>query len=806
MLQLWWEKSLYTVLRKPNQNNYGHTNQEVEVDMVDEVDIIVVTTIEEEIIQEMDVKKTLKEAWFREVTHFLTLSLAISLSSTLSSKSLKMYLELEEKLLKLTGLSSHSKEGIMYKLYSYLIFGIVSSSSYCALYSMFADTNDTIVLIENFTIGGALLIGTTKIAIGYYISGDLAKHVEILRGETFRVDYEKYGILETLLFKEFLRKTKIQTFLCCATPCVYLLFANVPCIRQRMTRDSDWFLPFGGFPLWDTTYSPNYELALIYVNFSNFTVFICFMTLTSTVITVMAFLSYQCKILQSRIQTCLDRSKEENILKWPLLDDNLKNSLKHLTAIMEISQKFEKLFSFLLLIDFIGLSIIIASCLMYSFLINSYNFKSAQMATLTMAAVVSEFLTTYWGSELVIEYLNIGQSCYEIDFVGVDVRFQKSLRFMIQQTQRPVQFSVASSSFCSLYLSFTDVKITIVFIENFTFGVALLIGKYGRKGNVNNPKVFLVSTKVCLGYYIRSDFENQLKILDGNKFYHNPEVHGSSESKLLNQCSKIIRMQTIFFCTTVGVYLIIANAPCIRQRIAYNSGWFLPYGGFPLWNITSSPKYELALIFVNGSNFIVFICHNILLTAILSVMVFLCFQCKILQNRVKTILERSLQGEMVPWLLLENNLKDCVKQLVHIMNATQKFAKLFSWILLIDFVGFSIIIGLCLMYTFMIKSYDLKFIQITIVLFAALITAFFTSYWGSELVKHYMEIGISCYELDFVGTDLRFQKCLCLMIQQTQQPVQFTVGGFNSLSMRTFLIVIKAAYSYFTFWYNYNNN
>lgn len=358
----------------------------------------------------------------------------------------KRCFDLETKALRVIGLSLYTNENAFYKLYSYLVIFLVVTSSYCPLHSMFAETENISVVIENFTIGSALFIAGLKIIVGYYIRLDLANYLQILLGKEFDIDAEKYGALETKLIDECLRRCNTQTSVFCAIPFLYIFFANIPSIQQRLTKKSGWFLPYGGLPLWDITYSPNYEFALIYVNLANFAVYVSYMVTTAIVISIMVFLSYQCKILQSRIKTCLPRSFKNDVLQWPRLKNNLKDCLNHLTAIMQISQKFEKLLSYLLLVDFIGLSVIIASCLWHSITLEAYNFKSAQLITLMLTAVVVEFFTTYWGSEMVKEYLAIGDCCYEIDFVGVDLRFQKSLCFMIQQTQRPIQFTVGGFS------------------------------------------------------------------------------------------------------------------------------------------------------------------------------------------------------------------------------------------------------------------------------------------------------------------------------------------------------------------------
>ncbi|KAK4887100.1 hypothetical protein RN001_003371 [Aquatica leii] len=311
---------------------------------------------------------------------------------------------------------------------------------------MFTDTKNENENVENFTAGVSLLFGSLKAIVGYYIHRDLGIYLRTLSEKQFCSNAKRYGVIETILMNKCLKHINTQTITLCVIPFFYILFANIPCIYKRITQDSGWTFPFGSFPLFDTTYSPNYEFALLYVNIVNFGVFIIFMALVATIVGVMVFLNYQCQILQNRIKKCSHHSFENNVFNRLYLENNLKDCARQLTSIMEISRKFKNLFSFLLLVDFIGLSVIIALCLLVGITIKLYDLKSAQLFTMLFAAIYTEFLTTYWGSELVKEYLAIGDCYYDIDFVGIDIRLQRSLRFMIQQTQKPIQFSVGGFS------------------------------------------------------------------------------------------------------------------------------------------------------------------------------------------------------------------------------------------------------------------------------------------------------------------------------------------------------------------------
>ncbi|KAK5644151.1 hypothetical protein RI129_007996 [Pyrocoelia pectoralis] len=193
------------------------------------------------------------------------------------------------------------------------------------------------------------------------------------------------------------------------------------------------------------------------------------------------------------------------------------------------------------------------------------------------------------------------------------------------------------------------------------------------------------------------------------------------------------------------VYITFANIPSIHLRIVHDnsSHWTLPFGAFPLFDTTNSPNYEIALFYQNACNFITFMCYMTISAAICSTMATLVLCCKILQHRIKTCIHRSTSMK--------------------------------------------------------IQEFNFKCVQMLTIVLAAVVSEFMTSYWGSELIKEYQAIGDTCYEIEFVGQDLRFQKMLRFVIQRTRTPLEFTVGGFSPLTMRTFLLVMKGAYSFFMF-------
>lgn len=62
-------------------------------------------------------------------------------------------------------------------------------------------------------------------------------------------------------------------------------------------------------------------------------------------------------------------------------------------------------------------------------------------------------------------------------------------------------------------------------------------------------------------------------------------------------------------------------------------------------------------------------------------------------------------------------------------------------------------------------------------------------YWGNQVRLESEKVAIACSQVDFVGTDVQFQKSLCLIIRRCQKPIVLTAGKFTTLSLQTYVWV-----------------
>ncbi|XP_031339879.1 uncharacterized protein LOC116168284 [Photinus pyralis] len=84
-------------------------------------------------------------------------------------------------------------------------------------------------------------------------------------------------------------------------------------------------------------------------------------------------------------------------------------------------------------------------------------------------------------------------------------------------------------------------------------------------------------------------------------------------------------------------------------------------------------------------------------------------------------------------------------------------------------------------------------------LFVIAIFPFGDCYLAQKVTTESEKLVYSYYDMDFIGTDLKFQKALIILIGRYQHSVVFTVGKFTRLSICTFITIIKGVYSYYMF-------
>lgn len=63
---------------------------------------------------------------------------------------------------------------------------------------------------------------------------------------------------------------------------------------------------------------------------------------------------------------------------------------------------------------------------------------------------------------------------------------------------------------------------------------------------------------------------------------------------------------------------------------------------------------------------------------------------------------------------------------------------------------------------------------------------FIICFWGEQVLQESQKVGYAVFESDFVGTDIRFQKGLILIMCRSQKPTAITAKKFTIICLSTF--------------------
>ncbi|XP_031339346.1 odorant receptor Or2-like [Photinus pyralis] len=96
------------------------------------------------------------------------------------------------------------------------------------------------------------------------------------------------------------------------------------------------------------------------------------------------------------------------------------------------------------------------------------------------------------------------------------------------------------------------------------------------------------------------------------------------------------------------------------------------------------------------------------------------------------------------------------------------------------------------------QQFTTEHLQLLYYIIGPLVLFFVDCYFTQEVITENEAFAYSFYEIDFIGTNLAFQKCLILCIARTQRSVSFTIGQFAPLTMVAAVTILKASFSYYT--------
>ncbi|XP_031349124.1 odorant receptor 67a-like [Photinus pyralis] len=152
----------------------------------------------------------------------------------------------------------------------------------------------------------------------------------------------------------------------------------------------------------------------------------------------------------------------------------------------------------------------------------------------------------------------------------------------------------------------------------------------------------------------------------------------------------------------------------------------------------------------------------------------------------------------VPWLYQHGQMKKIISHYQYVIKIANEAETIFNKSVLASFVNLSFLICAELLRLTSVPTFSLQFWKMCVYVLAACTYFFGDCFFTQRVITENEYLVDSCYDVDFVGSNLPFQKCLLLFMARTQKSVVFTIGKFAPVTMVTMITILKASFSYFT--------
>ncbi|KAK4878810.1 hypothetical protein RN001_011316 [Aquatica leii] len=93
---------------------------------------------------------------------------------------------------------------------------------------------------------------------------------------------------------------------------------------------------------------------------------------------------------------------------------------------------------------------------------------------------------------------------------------------------------------------------------------------------------------------------------------------------------------------------------------------------------------------------------------------------------------------------------------------------------------------------------DVRSLRIFLEALLSSFTLLFICHASENVVDESERLANAVYHVDFVGTNLSFQRSLIIIMQQTQKPLVIKAGSLIDVSLVTYTAILRASYSSYT--------
>ncbi|KAF2887354.1 hypothetical protein ILUMI_18819 [Ignelater luminosus] len=281
-----------------------------------------------------------------------------------------------------------------------------------------------------------------------------------------------------------------------------------------------------------------------------------------------------------------------------------------------------------------------------------------------------------------------------------------------------------------------------------------------------------------------------LEALERKPFLPDLGRGGDVEVKLVNKCVWITYLQSTVYWILLFLTMGFSVAITLIRRMKSSDpqDWQYPYGPITIINVTYSPNFEIILAYqvISMSCYAGYFCTNDLLVA--AALVHISCQFKILQHSIRNVVkfcykemlketniveteDFNYNTSSIPFKYLKKGLERVVEYHLAIIKIAEELENIFSGLLLVVFISTLAMVSLI---SFSDSRIFVAFGELLLGLGQTILICF----WGEQVINESQLVANAVFDMDFVGTDVRFQKGLILIMQRSQKPVTLTANRY----------------------------
>ncbi|XP_048507801.1 odorant receptor Or1-like [Athalia rosae] len=573
-------------------------------------------------------------------------------------------------------------------------------------------------------------------------------------------------------------------------------------IAQSLRDKSNRVLPLNAWYPYDALVSPSYELTVACQAYTLFSCCFQNIAMDGFMIGYMAIIGCELEILKTKLKEIGDDADEPvggsdyekmNVLKLKKVDEKICRELalcvEHHIKIIECAREFQDIFHLAIFLQFMENCLVICMTAFAISQLTEYN-MSTIMGNLSylMAIGYQLFMYCYFGNVVAIQK-NANMNSLEANFhVKMSLGINRWLgTWPPEGRYRWIYMFYESFSFLfilGILLIVQTVNLTVIWgdhdVEKIIAGSFLLMTNSSHALKVLNlllrqNRIRALLEKVSSDTFSKYNYryESILKRYTSNGIFH----------YIAYQSFGTVAV----FCWGFGP---VADLTAGRNRQLPMEGWY-PY------NVTKSPAFEFTCAH-QGLAMLMGCFQNIGMdTLVTGLFTVVCCQLEILKTNISQI--GANDSQQFSAKVAEEQLENCIKHHTDIIYFAREIEAIFSGTIAMQFFVNCIIICMTAFHITQMKIFiPTEVIGTTMYICCMTYQIFIYCWHGNEIVLHSESVVYAAFMGNWWRCGERYKRALRLLMVRANRPLVLKAGNILTLSLQTFVVILRASYSFFT--------